>query len=236
MRRNRNAKIIATLGPASASLEDIQKLFETGADVFRLNCSHSTFEELEDRIGKIRTLEERSGRPIAIMLDLQGPKLRIGRLAKSPVTLDEGQDYRLDLDEKPGDQSRAPLPHPEIFAAMKAGVGLLLDDGKLRLRVTACGSDFADTVVVTGGELSDRKGVNVPDVVLPLSPFTDKDTRDLAFGLDIGVDWVAPSFIQRPDDLAELRGMVGDRAAILTKLEKPAAIDHLDAIIAASAA
>jgi pyruvate kinase len=234
MRRNRNAKIIATLGPASASLEDIQKLFETGADVFRLNCSHSTFEELEDRIGKIRTLEERSGRPIAIMLDLQGPKLRIGRLAKSPVTLDEGQDYRLDLDEKPGDQSRAPLPHPEIFAAMKAGVDLLLDDGKLRLRVTACGSDFADTVVVTGGELSDRKGVNVPDVVLPLSPFTDKDTRDLAFGLDIGVDWVAPSFIQRPDDLAELRGMVGDRAAILTKLEKPAAIDHLDAIIAAS--
>jgi pyruvate kinase len=207
MRRNRNAKIIATLGPASATLEDIQKLFETGADVFRLNCSHSTFAELEDRIGKIRALERRSGRPIAIVLDLQGPKLRIGRLTRSPVTLDEGRSYRLDLDERPGDQSRAPLPHPEIFAAMKPGIDLLLDDGKLRL---------------------------VPDVVLPLSPLTEKDTRDLAFGLDIGVDWVAPSFIQRPDDLEELRKMVGDRAAILTKLEKPAAIDHLDAIIAAS--
>jgi len=234
MRRNRNAKIIATLGPASATLEGIQKLFETGADVFRLNCSHSTFAELEDRIGKIRTLERRSGRPIAIMLDLQGPKLRIGQLARSPVTLVEGQGYRLDLEEKPGDASRAPLPHPEIFAAIEPGTDLLLDDGKLRLRVTECASDFADTVVVTGGDLSDRKGVNVPDVVLPLSPFTEKDTRDLAFGLDIGVDWVAPSFIQRSDDLAELRNMVGDRAAILTKLEKPAAIDHLDAIIAAS--
>ena len=234
MRRNRNAKIIATLGPSSTTVDAIRELFETGADVFRLNCSHSSAEQLEDRVAKIRALEQQSGRPIAIVLDLQGPKLRIGRLAGGSVTLEEGKPFRVDLDEADGDASRAPLPHPEIFAALAPGVDLLLDDGKLRLRVTACGDDFADTVIVAGGELSDRKGVNVPDVVLPLSPFTDKDRRDLVFGLDLGVDWVAPSFIQRPDDLAELRVMIGDRAAILTKLEKPAAIEHLDAIVAAS--
>ena len=234
MRRNRNAKIIATLGPASSSQERIQELFEIGADVFRLNCSHSTAAELEDRIAKIRSLELRSGRPIAVILDLQGPKLRIGRLAGGSTTLADGSGFRLDLDETPGDDRRAPLPHPEIFAALKPGIDLLLDDGKLRLKVTDCGDDFASTVVVTGGELSDRKGVNVPDVVLPLSPFTEKDYRDLAFGLEVGVDWVAPSFIQRPEDLAELRTLIAGRAAILTKLEKPAAIDHLDAIIAAS--
>jgi pyruvate kinase len=234
MRRNRNAKIIATLGPASSSLAHIQKLFEIGADVFRLNCSHSSAAELEDRIEKIRGLEQRTGRPIAIILDLQGPKLRIGRLEGGSITLAGGDGFRLDLDETPGDGRRAPLPHPEIFAALTAGINLLLDDGKLRLEVTDCGADFADTVVIAGGELSDRKGVNVPDVVLPLSPFTEKDYRDLAFGLEAGVDWVAPSFIQRPQDLVELRTLIAGRAAILTKLEKPAAIDHLDAIIAAS--
>jgi pyruvate kinase len=234
MRRNRNAKIIATLGPASSTSERIRDLFETGADVFRLNCSHSTAAELEDRIGKIRALERETSRPVAVMLDLQGPKLRIGRLQGGTAMLDEDNHYRLDLDETPGDRVRAPLPHPEIFAALNPGTDLLLDDGKLRLRVESCGDDFADTVVITGGELSDRKGVNVPDVVLPLSPFTEKDTRDLAFGLQLGVDWVAPSFIQRADDLNELRTLIDGRAAILTKLEKPAAVDHLDAIIAAS--
>jgi pyruvate kinase len=232
--RNRNAKIIATLGPASSTIERIRDLFETGADVFRLNCSHSTTAELEDRVAKIRDLEQQTGRPVAVMLDLQGPKLRIGRLEGGTAMLDEGSRYRLDLDDTPGDHVRAPLPHPEIFAALKPGIDLLLDDGKLRLRVEACADGFAETVVITGGELSDRKGVNVPDVVLPLSPFTEKDTRDLAFGLEIGVDWVAPSFIQRPDDLTELRTLIDGRAAILTKLEKPAAVDELDAIIAAS--
>jgi pyruvate kinase len=225
MRRNRNAKIIATLGPASADLERILELFEAGADVFRLNCSHSAAEELQERIEMIRVLEQRSGRPIAIMLDLQGPKLRIGRLEGGQTTLSENSTYRLDLDPAPGDTTRAPLPHPEIFAALKPGIDLLLDDGKLRLKVTNCGSGFADTVVAIGGELSDRKGVNVPDVVLPLSPFTEKDIRDLTFGLEIGVDWVAPSFVQRHEDVEKLREMIAGRAAILTKLEKPAAID-----------
>ena len=234
MRRNRNAKIIATLGPASSTAEHIQTLFEAGADVFRLNCSHSSHGDLADRIEKIRRLEARTGRPITVVLDLQGPKLRIGRLHGGTATLVDGDRYRLDLDETPGDDTRAPLPHPEIFAALKPNIGLLLDDGKLRLRVTRCGGDFAETVIVAGGELSDRKGVNVPEVVLPLSPFTEKDHRDLAFGLDIGVDWVAPSFVQRTDDLVDLRKMLDGRAAILTKLEKPAAIDQLDAIVGAS--
>lgn len=234
MRRTRHAKIIATLGPASATPEKIGALFQAGVDVFRINCSHSSQEELRDRIGDVRALERSSGRPIAVVLDLQGPKLRLGRLAGGRVRLDEGQDFRLDLDDSPGDRSRAPLPHPEIFAAIEPGVNLLLDDGRLRLEVTDCGADFAETVVAVGGDLSDRKGVNVPDVVLPLSPLTGKDKADLAFALDIGVDWVAPSFIQRPEDLVELRTLIGGRAAILTKLEKPAAIEHLDAIIAAS--
>jgi len=234
MRRSRNAKIIATLGPASASAQRIQELFELGVDVFRLNCSHSAAEELKERVQTIRALEERCARPIGIMLDLQGPKLRIGRLQGGGTTLEEGRNYRLDLDTRPGDASRAPLPHPEIFAVLKPGIDLLLDDGKLRLTVQACGDGFANTIVVAGGELSDRKGVNVPDVVLPLSPFTEKDHRDLTFGLEIGVDWVAPSFIQRPEDVLQLREMIAGRAAILTKLEKPAAIEHLDAIIDAS--
>lgn len=234
MRRNRNAKIIATLGPASATSESIEKLFETGADVFRLNCSHSSHDDLADRVEKIRDLEARSQRPIAVVLDLQGPKLRIGRLRGGVATLAEGGRYRLDLDETPGDDTRAPLPHPEIFAALEPGINLLLDDGKLRLRVTECGSGFAETEVAAGGELTNRKGVNVPDVVLPLSPFTEKDHCDLAFGLELGVDWVAPSFIQRPDDLVQLRKIIDGRGAILTKLEKPAAIEHLDAIIGAS--
>ena len=162
MRRNRNAKIIATLGPASSTAEHIQILFETGADVFRLNCSHSSHRDLEDRIEKIRRLEARTGRPITVVLDLQGPKLRIGRLQGGTATLVEGNSYQLDLDETPGDDTRAPLPHPEIFAALKPNIGLLLDDGKLRLRVTRCGGDFAETVVVAGGELSDRRSYRQP--------------------------------------------------------------------------
>ncbi len=234
MRRNRNAKIIATLGPASSSMDRIRELFETGADVFRLNCSHSTPQEREDRIGKIRSLEGETGRPIGVVLDLQGPKLRIGHLRDGNASLDTGSRYRLDLDTTPGDGKRAPLPHPEIFTALEPGIDLLLDDGKIRLRVEKCGYDFAETLVIAGGELSDRKGVNVPDVVLPLSPMTEKDHRDLTHGLTIGVDWVAPSFIQRPEDLDDLRAFIDGRAAILTKLEKPAAVDRLDAIIAAS--
>ena len=231
MRRHRNAKIIATLGPATSSREMIEKLFVAGADVFRLNFSHGEADGHRERLNTIREIEAQTGRPIAALLDLQGPKLRVGRFASGPVELVEGSHYRLDLDPEPGDASRVNLPHEEVFAALRPGTDLLLNDGRIRLEVKACGANFADTVVKAGGTLSDNKGVNVPNVVLPLSPFTEKDQKDLEFGLELGVDWVAPSFVQRPQDLAELRSRIAGRAAIITKLEKPAAVDALDHII-----
>src|SRR5271166_5939679 len=214
MRRQRNAKIIATLGPSSSKPEQIRALFLAGADVFRLNFSHGTHADHKLRHEAIRACEREAGRPIAILMDLQGPKLRIGTFADGPVQLIPGESFRLDLGPSPGNVKRAPLPHSEIFAALKPGTDLLLDDGKLRLEVLNCGPDFAETVVRTGGRLSERKGVNVPSVVLPLSPLTERDRRDLAFGLELGVDWVALSFVQRPEDVVEARSIVGDRAFI----------------------
>ena len=205
MRRQRSAKIVATLGPASSTSDMIDALFVAGVDVFRLNFSHGKQEEHRARLDAIRGVERRHGRPIGIMADLQGPKLRVGAFAHGKVTLAAGQRFRLDLDKTPGDGARAPLPHPEIFAAIERGTDLLLDDGNIRLTVEKCGKDFADTVVITGGDLSDRKGVNVPNAVLPLSALTPKDRSDLAFALELGVDWIALSFVQRPDDVAEAK-------------------------------
>jgi len=231
MHRTHLTKIVATLGPASADPQVIFALFEAGVDVFRLNFSHGTHDDKKRSIEAIRKIERDAGRPIAIMMDLQGPKLRIGSIADGPITLRDGDSFRLDMDEAPGDQSRVSLPHKEIFAALQAPTDLLLDDGKIRLRVTECGRDFANTEVVTGGPLSDRKGVNVPGVLLPLSAITDKDQKDLRFGLDNGVDYVALSFVQRPQDLADARRLIAGRAALLAKLEKPAAIDSLGEIV-----
>ena len=179
MRRKRKAKIVATLGPSSSSYERIRALFEAGADVFRLNFSHGQQAEHKERLGHIRKLEGESGRPIGVLMDLQGPKLRIGRLAGGSIKLEAGQPFRLDLAPEMGDAKRAPLPHPEIFAALEPGADLLLDDGKLRLRVAHCGPTFAECEVAVGGVLSDRKGVNVPGVVLPISSLTEKDRADL---------------------------------------------------------
>ena len=232
MKRERSARILATLGPASSTRERIRALAEAGADVFRLNFSHGSHEDHAERYRLIREVEAELGRPIGVLMDLQGPKLRVGRFAEGKVALVPGAPFRLDLDPTPGDARRANLPHPEIFAALEAGTELLLDDGKLRLRVDACGAGFAETTVLVGGTLSDRKGVNVPGVVLPISPLTAKDRADLDFGLALGVDWVALSFVQRPEDLREARELVGDRAWIMAKLEKPAAIDALEPIIA----
>jgi pyruvate kinase len=200
-----------------------------GADVFRLNFSHGSHDDHAARHHAIRSVERDIGRPVGV-LDLQGPKLRVGRMAGGRAMLETGSRFRLDLDPAEGTAARAGMPHPEIFAALRPGTDLLLDDGKLRLRVDACGPDFAETTVMAGGVLSDRKGVNVPGAVLPVSPLTVKDRADLAFGLELGVDWVALSFVQRPEDIVEARGLVGDRAWIMAKLEKPAAIDALDGI------
>src|SRR5687768_8624969 len=231
MRRQRKAKILATLGPASSTREQISALFDVGVDVFRLNFSHGSHEDHQKRYELIRAIEQESGRPIGILMDMQGPKLRVGAIAGGSVELKTGGTYRFDLDEAKGDAKRAQLPHPEIFAAVQVGTNLLVDDGRLRLRVKSNGKDFAECDVLVGGKLSDRKGVNVPDVVLPLSPLTAKDREDLRFGLDMGVDWVAMSFVQRPEDVAELRKLIGGRARLMAKLEKPAAIERLEEIV-----
>jgi pyruvate kinase len=231
MRRHRNAKIVATLGPSSSTLETIQRLVEVGADVFRLNFSHGTHEDHRRRYDIIRTVERQIGRPIGVLADLQGPKLRLGTFADGRVQLATNDKFELDLDGGPGSQARVSLPHPEIFKALSPGVQLLLDDGKVRLEVEKCNAGHAWTRILVGGALSDRKGVSVVGAILPLSPLTEKDRVDLAYALDLGVDWVALSFVQHPQDVEELRGIVGDRAGVMSKLEKPSAIQHLDEIV-----
>ncbi len=234
MRRLRNVRIVATLGPASSNREMIRALFDAGADVFRLNMSHGSQEEQRARHDIIREIESETGRPIAILADLQGPKLRCGVFADGPVMLKEGQDFRLDLDPAPGDARRVNLPHPEIFAAIAPGETLLINDGKIRLRVESCGDDHAECRVEVGGEISDRKGVNVPDVILPLAALSDKDRSDLEFACEMGVDWLALSFVQRAQDVIEARELAAGRAAILSKIEKPAAVRSFDEILDAS--
>jgi pyruvate kinase len=231
LRRMRSAKIVATLGPASSSPERLRALFEAGVDVFRLNFSHGSHDQKRQLFQDIRQIEAETGRPIGILADLQGPKLRLGDFADGKVELAAGARFRLDLDLTLGDGERAPLPHPEIFDALEPGTDLLLDDGKVRLRVIDCGADFAETEVVVGGTLSNHKGVNVPQAVLPISAVTDKDRADLSFALEQGADWIALSFVQRPDDVAEGRKLIGNAAGLMVKLEKPAAIRRLDEII-----
>ena len=234
LRRRRRTKIIATLGPASSSAEMLGRLFRGGADVFRLNFSHGSHEDHAARITMIRALETETGRPIGILADVQGPKLRVGKFQAGRVTLQTGQSFRLDLSAVPGDARRVQLPHPEIMAAAGIGTTLLLDDGKLRLRVARKRDDHLECDIVTGGPLSDRKGVNVPDVVLPIPALTKKDHEDLQFALDHGVDYIGLSFVQRPEDVAEARAIAAGRAWIMTKLEKPQALDNLDDILALS--
>ncbi|MFL9925711.1 pyruvate kinase [Herbaspirillum lusitanum] len=234
MRRHRQAKIVATLGPSSNDRQTIQALFEAGADVFRFNFSHGSHADHMARYRIVRAVERESGRPIAVLADLQGPKLRIGQFEQGKVTLNKGQDFTLDRDTRPGDKQRVCLPHPELFDVITAGQALLLDDGKVRLQVEYSDGQRIRTRVMNDGVLSDRKGVNVPDAVLPIPALTDKDKRDLDFALDMGADWIALSFVQRPEDVHEARAIIGTRAGVLSKLEKPAALDRLDAIVQAS--
>jgi len=234
MRRQRNVKIVATLGPSSNDYDTIRALSEAGADVFRLNMSHGDHEEIRARHAIIRKVEIDLGRPIAILADLQGPKLRVGKFANEAHDLEDGDKFRFDLKDAPGDGQRVQLPHPEIFAALEPGAELLVNDGKIRLVVEDCGSDFADCVVKVGGTISNRKGVNVPDVVLPLAALSPKDRRDLDFVCELGVDWLALSFVQRPEDVLDARELTKGRAAILSKIEKPAAVKAFADILAVS--
>jgi pyruvate kinase len=231
MHRDRFTKIVATLGPASSSRERLRALFEAGADVFRLNFSHGTPDDHRQRVELLRALEKEYRHPIAILMDLQGPKLRLGSFAEGPMALSKGQTLRFDMDAAPGTAQRVPLLHPEIFKAARPGGILLIDDGKVRLHIVANDEATIDAEVEVAGTISDRKGVNLPNLVLPMSPMTPKDHKDLTYGLALGVDWVALSFVQHANDIAELKKLVAGRAAVMAKLEKPAAIDHLDEII-----
>ena len=231
MRRSRQTKIVATIGPASGTDEMLERLFQAGADVFRFNFSHGAHEEHAAMLKRVRALEERVKRPIGVLADLQGPKLRVGRFANTKVSLETGQVFRLDLSAEPGDVDRVQLPHPEIFAALRPGAHLLLDDGRVCLGVTSCGPDFADTKVITGGSLSNNKGVNLPNVVLDVSPLTEKDRRDLEFALQIGISLIALSFVQRPEDVEEAMRLINGRAHLISKLEKPTAIEKLEEIV-----
>jgi len=228
-------KIVATLGPASNDYEMIRKLVEAGADVFRLNMSHGDHSEIDVRHGIIRQVEKDLNTPIGILADLQGPKLRVGVFANDDgEELIPGATFRLDLDDAPGDVNRVQLPHKEIFDALEPGAHLLVNDGKIKLRVKDCGATFASCEVIVGGVISNRKGVNVPDVVLPLAALSEKDRKDLEFVCELGVDWLALSFVQRPADVEEARVLCKGRAAILSKIEKPAGVKAFDDILAVS--
>ncbi|MGE4058749.1 MAG: pyruvate kinase, partial [Sphingomonadales bacterium] len=230
MRRSRSIRIIATLGPASSTPEMIEALHRAGADVFRLNMSHGDHGQIAGLYHAIRAVEEAAGEPIGVLADLQGPKFRIGAFAGGPVLLREGARFRLDRDPSPGDHQRAQLPHAEIFAALRPGQRLLLDDGRIRLRVLEVDGDAAVTTVEVGGPLSDRKGVNLPEAVLKLPPLTEKDKRDLDFALGLGVDWIAQSFVQSAADVAAARDLIAGRAGLLAKIEKPQALTDIGAI------
>ena len=236
MRRNRRAKIVATVGPASGSPEMLKQLFLSGVDTFRLNFSHGTHEDHARVHAAIRALETRLGRPIGILQDLQGPKIRVGTIKDGKFVVAAGEAVRFVLKGADGDKMSIPLPHPEIFDAVTPGDDLLIDDGRIRVRVTGIGGDFIDAKIITGGTISNRKGVNVPSAVLNLSPLTAKDRADLAFGLELGVDWVALSFVQKPGDVIEALGLIDGRAGVMSKIEKPAALEHIDDIIRLSGA
>jgi pyruvate kinase len=232
LRRRRRTKIIATLGPASSSADVLGRLFQAGADVFRLNFSHGTHEDHAKRFAMIRELEARFDRPIGILADVQGPKLRVGRFSGGRAHLQTGRPFRLDLTATPGDSNRVNLPHPEIIEAATIGAMLLVDDGKLRLRVVHKRADALETEIMVGGPISDNKGVNVPDVVLPIPALTEKDRIDLEFAVSHGANYIGLSFVQRAQDVAEAKELIGGRAWTMVKLEKPQALDNLDAILA----
>ncbi len=231
MRRMRRVKIVATLGPASNDEATIEKLARAGADVFRINMSHASHDLLRQTVMRIRGVEERLRHPIGILVDLQGPKLRVGKFGEGAVHLAAGARFVLDGSDEPGTSERVKLPHPEIIESVSVGDRLLLDDGKLQLRATRVGGGSVETEVIYGGKLSDKKGVSLPDTLLPVGALTEKDHADLLKGLEAGADWIALSFVQRPEDIIDVRKIVQGRAGVMAKIEKPQAVERLEEII-----
>ena len=231
LKRSRKTKIVATLGPASSSPEMVKELFKTGVDVFRLNFSHGNHADHKARLDIVRGLEKEFDKPVGVFADMQGPKLRLGVFENGSVDIEKGDKITLDSKDEPGNKDRVYLPHPEIIEALQVGANILLDDGKVHLRVINKGSDFVETEVIAGKKLMDRKGVNLPDVLLKGSVLTKKDREDLSAALDMGVDWIALSFVQRVEDVIEARELIGDRAQIIVKIEKPSAVKDFAEIV-----
>ncbi|PJB70824.1 MAG: pyruvate kinase [Alphaproteobacteria bacterium CG_4_9_14_3_um_filter_47_13] len=233
--RNRQTKIVATLGPTSRTPEMIRKLFLAGVDVFRLNFSHGSHEDHKRNLDIIRNLEQEFSMPVCALADLQGPKLRVGIFRDGAIELKKNMKFRFDLDTEPGDQTRVHLPHPEIIHALKKGDHIFMDDGKVRMEITGGstekGKEYLDAKVTAGTRLSNNKGVNIPGIMLPIPAMTSKDRKDLKAALDMGVDWVALSFVQRPEDVAEAKKLIAGRAALMAKIEKPAALERFDEIM-----
>ncbi|MDR2458751.1 MAG: pyruvate kinase [Holosporales bacterium] len=231
---NRKTKIVATLGPASSSGDIIRELIESGVDMFRLNMSHGTHDVHEKNAHTVREIQKGLGANVSIVVDLQGPKIRIGTFADKSVTLLPGAKFRLDLDASPGNVTRVYLPHPEIIGSLEQGSEILLDDGKLKLKVVDNDGNSVETIVMDGGSLSNRKGVSVPGVILPISAITDKDQIDAGILNEIDADWLAVSFVQTADDIVLARNIVGPNIGILAKIEKPSAVSNIDSIVKAA--
>jgi len=231
IQRPRQTKIVATLGPASSSPEMIRKLYMAGVNVFRLNFSHGSHDDHRERLAAIRALEKEFSAPLCALADLQGPKLRVGKFKDGAIDIKKGMKFRFDLDTEEGDETRVNLPHPEIIAVLEKGDHILMDDGKVRMEITGKSKTHLEAKVLAGVKLSNNKGVNVPGVTLPIAALTEKDRRDLTAALDMGVDWVALSFVQRPEDVAEARKLIAGRAALMAKIEKPSALERFDEIM-----
>ena len=231
IRSDRKTKIVATLGPASATYDQIKTLFKTGVDVFRLNFSHGSHDDHRERVEIIRRIEKELSLPIGIVADMQGPKLRVGKFKDGKIALHEGMKIRLDLDKTEGDETRVNLPHPEVIEALNKGSLILMDDGKVRMEIVEKGKDYLVGKVRAGVKLSNNKGFNVPGVILPIPALTAKDRKDLTAALDMGVDWIAQSFVQKPEDVAEAKKLIKGRAGLIAKIEKPSALEYFDEIL-----
>ena len=229
--RGRKVKILATVGPASREPEMLRRLFKAGADAFRVNMSHGDHATHAETMKAIRELEREFYRPVAILCDLQGPKLRVGTFKDGKAVIRHSGHFTLDRNPEPGDETRVELPHPELFGLLSKGQRLLINDGKIRLKVIEADDDNILCSAEVGGVISDRKGVNVPDAEIPIPAMTEKDRKDLAFAMENGADWIGLSFVQRPEDLAEARKMMGGKGALCAKIEKPMAVRRLDELI-----
>jgi len=236
MHLSKKTKIVCTIGPATETEEKLTALLKAGMNVMRLNFSHGDFKEHQARVDSLRKAVEKTGVPAAILQDLSGPKIRTGEFATESgrVTIKKGQTFTLTTENIKGDETRVHINYALLPKEAKVGHRIMLDDGKKQLEVKKIVGKEIITKVIVGGELKGRRGVNLPDTDLSISSLTDKDKKDLAFGIKNEADFVALSFVRRPSDVEELRALLNkakSKAFIIAKIETPQAVDNIDRII-----